>query len=53
MKQRRQRYRLRELDAMPTRELRRVLGELGLSTAGALEKGDLVKRLVASGKVRV
>lgn len=51
MSKRKRRYRLRELQHKSVAELRVIMRELSVSTAGCIEKQELIDRLVESGKI--
>lgn len=53
MRERRPRFRIRDLERRPVRELRSLLRDHGISQRGACEKRDLVDRLVLSGSVQI
>jgi len=53
MADRQLRYRPEELSAKPLRELTALCRQLGVPTAGVLEKRGLVDALLASGKIKI
>ncbi|KAJ8599414.1 hypothetical protein CTAYLR_007982 [Chrysophaeum taylorii] len=53
MRERRPRYRRRDLERRSARDLRALLRDHGLSLAGLCEKRELIDALVASGSVQI
>lgn len=53
MKDRKMRFRHRELEAKSVSELRQILRMLGVSSEGCIEKSDIIRRLEESPKVEM
>ncbi|EER12774.1 RING-H2 finger protein ATL5O, putative [Perkinsus marinus ATCC 50983] len=53
MKQRKMRFRKRDLQNMSVRGLRQLMNEIGVSSEGCLEKSDMLDRLEASSRVEL